>query len=215
MAGSTVVRSLSPLPPRTRIWFVAKSTSWTRSRTAFEHAQARPVQQAGHEPRRALEPLDHRAQLVAGQDDWQSLRALGTHDAVEPRQVDRQHVTVEEQERAQRLVLGRGGHPALDRERVEDAGDLGSTQLGRMTLAMEEDVPVDPGDVGLFCAATIVAGAQGVSHAVEKAGLGCVRGPGLADRETGGPAPDCVDHRSERSWKGHANRPLSFRPRRL
>src|SRR2546425_7268723 len=36
--GSIVTRSLSPLPPRTTIWLVAKSTSWTRSR---QHSSTR------------------------------------------------------------------------------------------------------------------------------------------------------------------------------
>ena len=37
--------------------------------TALEHAETRPVEQAGHEPGHALELLEHRAHLVPGQDD--------------------------------------------------------------------------------------------------------------------------------------------------
>ena len=44
--------------------------------TALEHAQTRPVEQAGHEPWHAFELLEHRAHLVPGQDDRQALRAL-------------------------------------------------------------------------------------------------------------------------------------------
>ena len=44
---------------------------------------------------------------------------MAMHDVVEPGQGDVEHVAVEEQERAQRLVLRRGGDPALDRQRAQ------------------------------------------------------------------------------------------------
>ncbi len=51
----------------------------------------------------------------------QSLGALGADDTVEPGEVDVQHVPVQEQEGAQRLVLGRGGDMAIDGQRGEEA----------------------------------------------------------------------------------------------
>jgi hypothetical protein len=50
-----------------------------------------------------------------------------------------QDVAVEEQERAQRLVLGGGGNLALDGEGAEEARDLGGAHLGGMALVVEED----------------------------------------------------------------------------
>jgi hypothetical protein len=38
----------------------------------------------------------------------------GANDIVEPGQILMQHVTVEEQERTQRLILSRRSHPTLD-----------------------------------------------------------------------------------------------------
>ncbi len=55
-------------------------------------------------------------------------------------------VAVEEQERAQRLVLGRGSHPTLDGQGTEKVSDFGRAHLGGMALAVEEDVAADPPD---------------------------------------------------------------------
>jgi hypothetical protein len=65
---------------------------------ALQNAKAGPVEEAGHEPRGPGEPLEHGPHLLAREDDRQALRALRAHDFVEPRQVDRQHFSVEEQE---------------------------------------------------------------------------------------------------------------------
>ena len=127
----------------------------------LEHAEAGAVEQAGHEARYAVELLEHGADLVAAEDDGQPLGALGTHDAVEPGKVDLQHVAVQEQEGAQGLVLGRGRDVAAHGQRGEEAGDLWGAHLGRVALAVEEDVALDPRDVGVFGPAAIGAGAQG------------------------------------------------------
>ena len=105
---------------------------------ALEPPEPGAVEQAGHGAWHALQPLEHRPDLVAGEDDRQPVAALGTHDPVQPGQVDLQHIPVQEQEGAQRLVLGRGGHPVVDGQRGEEAGDLWNTHLGRMALGVEE-----------------------------------------------------------------------------
>ena len=66
----------------------------------LENPQAGAIEQAGHEPRRALELLEHGADLLASQDDGQTLRTLRAHDALEPGQVQLEHVAVEKQEGA-------------------------------------------------------------------------------------------------------------------
>jgi len=81
-----------------------------------------------------------------------------------------QDVAIEEQERTQCLVLGRRGNPALDSQGAEEASNFGRSHLGGMTLAVEEDVAADPPHVGFFGAATAVAKAVGLSHAVEQLG---------------------------------------------
>jgi hypothetical protein len=64
---------------------------------ALEHPQACSVEQARHEAGRAIESLEHGADLVAGENDGQPRGTLGAHDAVEPREVHLQHVLVQEQ----------------------------------------------------------------------------------------------------------------------
>jgi hypothetical protein len=83
------------------------------------------------------EALDHGANLLTGEDDGQARRTLGAHDLVEPGKLDAQHLSIEEQERAQRLVLRRGGHVALDCERAEKTRDLRPAHLDRMSLAVK------------------------------------------------------------------------------
>jgi hypothetical protein len=148
---------------------------------AFEQPEPGSVEQVRHEPGRALQPLEHCPDLVAGEDDRQAHGAFRAHDPVEPRQVDLQHVPVQEQEGAQGLVLGGGGHPAIDRQRGEEAGHFRGAHLGRMALgAEEEDVALDPRDVGLLGAPAVVASAQGGANAVEEARPG--RGHRNGDR---------------------------------
>jgi len=113
---------------------------------------------------------DDRAHLVAGQDDGEVFRALGPDHAIKPGQVLLQDVAVEEQERAQRLVLGGGRDFALDGQGTEEARDLGGAHVGGMALAVEEDVPADPSDVRLLGAAAAVAEAVGFADAVEELG---------------------------------------------
>lgn len=72
---------------------------------ALEHAQACSVEQAGHESGWAGEAVEERAHLVAREDHRESHGALGADDVVEPRQIDAEDVAVEEEKRAQRLVL--------------------------------------------------------------------------------------------------------------
>jgi len=174
--------------------------------TALENAEAGAIEEAGHEPRWAGEPLEHGPHLVAGENDWQSLGSLCAHDVVEPRQVDRQHVTIEEQERAQGLVLGGGGDASLDGEGAQEPRDLGRAQLDGMALAVEEDEPADPGNVGLLGPAAVMTGAQGLANAVEQTGLGRVGGRGFPDREGREAfARDGIQRPAERRWRVHTS----------
>src|SRR5712692_9628459 len=165
-AGSIVTRSFRPLPSRIMSWFVAKSTSFTR-RPALQQAQARAVQQDRHQPWHAIEPPEDGADLLARQHDRQVLGPLGPDDVVEPRQLDAEHVAIQKQQGAQRLVLGRGRDFVLDRERGQELGDLGGAHLHGMALAVEKDVALDPVDVRFLGATAVVSRADSLSDAVE------------------------------------------------
>jgi hypothetical protein len=81
----------------------------------FHDPEAGTVQQGGHEARHPVKPLEQGTDLIAAEDNRKPLRAPRAHDAIEPREIHRQHVLVQEQERAQRLILGRGGDLPIDR----------------------------------------------------------------------------------------------------
>ena len=150
--------------------------------TALEEAQAGAIEQRRHEPLCAVELADDGAHLVAAENDREVSRPLGPDDVIEPGQILMQNVPVEKQKSAERLVLGRGGDPALDRQGAQKPRDLSGTHLGGMALAVEEDVAADPADVRLLGAATAVAKADGLAHAVEKPWR---TGAGFAHEEAG------------------------------
>jgi hypothetical protein len=138
---------------------------------AFQQAKSRTVQQDRHEPWHAVELLEDGADLVACQHDGQVLGPLGPDDVVEPRELDAEHLTIEEKQGAQGLVLGGGRDFVVNGERRQERGDFGRAHLSRVALVVEEDVPLDPVDVRLLGAAAIVPGADGLAHAVEEAGF--------------------------------------------
>src|SRR5262245_64212548 len=77
---------------------------------AFEDPEPGSIEQAGHETRHALEPIEDGSDLFTAEDDWQTPGAFGAHDLIEPGQRDSEHVPVEEQDGAQGLILRGGGH---------------------------------------------------------------------------------------------------------
>src|SRR5262249_57636561 len=83
-------------------------------------------------------------------------------------QIAVEDVTVEKEQCAQRLIVGRRRHLALDREEAEKLRDFWRPHLGGMALAVKQDVPADPSDVGLLGAAAAVAQPIGLAHAIQQ-----------------------------------------------
>jgi len=90
------------------------------------------------------------------------------HDAVEPGDLLAEHLAVQEQQRAQRLVLRGGRHLSPDGERRQELRHLSRSHLGGMALAVKQNVPADPREVRFFRATAVVACAYGVAHTVEE-----------------------------------------------
>ena len=126
----------------------------------LEETKASSVEQDRHEPVNAAELTDDGANFVAGQHHGQAGGPLGPDDVVEPRQLLPEHLTVKEEQRTQRLVLGGASDMALDGQGRQEPRHLGPTHLERMPLAMEVDVPADTRDVGLLGAAAVVLGSR-------------------------------------------------------
>jgi hypothetical protein len=77
-------------------------------------------------------------------------------------------VAVEEEERAQRLVLGAGAHSPPDGEIREKRDDLLWAHVLGMALSVVEDESPHPGDVGLLGPQAVVTLARGDPNAVEE-----------------------------------------------
>jgi hypothetical protein len=136
---------------------------------AFEQSEARTVQQERDELWAAIETIEDRADLLPRQHDRQPLRSLSPHDVIEPRELLLEDDPIEEYESIERLILGRRGHARVYGQRREKACDFGRGHLGGMPLVMEEDVALDPVDVGFLGLTAVMTGANGVTDAIEQA----------------------------------------------
>jgi hypothetical protein len=90
------------------------------------------------------------------------LRALGSDQVVEPRQLDAENLAIEEQECVEGLGLGRGRDSLTHRERRQERRDFRRAHLGGVALAVEEDVALGPVDVRLLGPAAVVACANAI-----------------------------------------------------
>jgi hypothetical protein len=148
------------------IWFLEKSMSLTRSR-ALEEAQAGAIQQDRHEPRCAPQLTEESTHLVSARDYGQADCLLGPDHVVEPGQLLAEDVAVQEEERAQRLVLRGRRHVARGGQRARELAHLRRAHLGRMALAMEEDVAAGPRHIRLLGPPTVMTGADGLTNSVQ------------------------------------------------
>ena len=67
-------------------------------------------------------------------------------------------------------TLGRGSDLVLHGERGQESRDLGGPHLGGVPLALEEDEPPDPVDVGFLGPAAVVPGTDGLANPIEESG---------------------------------------------
>jgi len=116
-----------------------------------------------------------------------------------------QDLAIEEEQRAQRLVLRGRRDVALDGQGTQEPRDLGRAHLGGVTLVVKEDVAADPSDVGLLGAGAAVAGAQRRPHAIQQARRGRSRRLRHGARLPG-PRP--------RARRGHGDTPAVASPHR-
>jgi len=158
---------------------------------ALHESHAGSVEQAGHEPGRAVEEIEDRAYLVACQDDGQAAGLLGAHDSLEPVHSLGKDVAIEEEQRIERLVLSGGADLADDRKAGEEPDDFGVAHLRGMPLAVEVDEAPDPVGVRAIGGAAVVLHADGSVNEVHEpqGGLGVTRGTlakGHGDAKTHG-----------------------------
>jgi len=159
---------LWPFASRTRIAVRAELDVLHAQPQALEQPHAAPVEKRRDELRRPAHPADQGANLRSGQHRRQTLRPLRTNDGLERRQRLLEHVSVEEEQRGQRLVLRGGADPAVDGEVGEEGVDLRLAHLDWMPLAVKDDKAPDPRDVGLLGSETVVTRPDRQAHPVEE-----------------------------------------------
>lgn len=74
---------------------------------ALQEAQTRAVEQGCDQPGRTAQRVKEGAYLTRRQHDRQALLLLGADHAVQPREIDAEHLLVEEEQGGLGLVLGR------------------------------------------------------------------------------------------------------------
>lgn len=143
----------------------------------FHDPQARAVEKPPDEGVHAAQPIEHPQDFFAREDHRQALRRPGALDVFEPRQLDVEHLLVEEEQRALRLVLRRSGNVPRDRKMGQERFDFGRTGRRRVALVVEPDEASNPVDVRLLSAEAVVLQPNLVPHAGEQARrVGAVHG---------------------------------------
>lgn len=137
---------------------------------AFHQPQPGSIEEAGHQPGRAVELIEDGVDLVAGQDGGQALGPTGGDDAGPLLERLTENLAIEEKDGAEGLILGRGGDIPLDGQVGQERFQLGDAHLPGMALAVEEDESPDPIDVGIFRPDAVMQDADPIPHLVEQPG---------------------------------------------
>ena len=117
---------------------------------AFEQAHPGAVQQAPEQRRHAFEPRQHCLHFGVREHHRQALSRHRSAQRRHPRHVDAEHLTVEKEQRAQRLAMRARRDVALIGEHRQIGLHLDRAQISGMAHAGPAHEVADPVDVGLF-----------------------------------------------------------------
>ncbi len=134
---------------------------------AFHQAQPAAVEQAGHELVGAGEAAQDLLDFLAGEDRGERFGAMGADELGGEVEFEVEDRAVEEEQGAERLVLGGGRDVVVDGEGGEKRFDVVGGEVGGVALVVEEDEAADPVQVGGFGARGVVAQAEGGAGVVE------------------------------------------------
>lgn len=135
--------------------------------------QSGPIKQLGHEARGPREVGQHVPDFTHRQDRGQSSLALDTPEPFELANVDLQDVSVQKEDRVERLRLRGRGYLLVARQVVDEGSDAVGADRNGVLLGMEVDVAPDPVAVGLFRSPAEVPTPADLGDAIHEAlGLG-------------------------------------------
>ena len=137
----------------------------------IENPQSRSIQEQCHQARHAIKAAKHGTHLLAREDNRQPLGTFGADHSFNQARIDFQHTAIEKEQGAKGLVLGGGRNVSVNGQMGQKGIDLGRPHLQRVALVVEENVPLDPIDVGCFGPDAVVAEAAGFADPVEQPGL--------------------------------------------
>jgi len=137
---------------------------------AFEVAQSRTVEQAGHQQSRAAQFGKQPLHLLHRKHRRQAHRAFRPRHAVEPAQIAPEHLFVEEQQRSERLPLSGCCDAAFRRQVRQEGGRLGFAKLSRVPLSVEINIALDPMNIGFLRAAAVIQALDRSPYLVEQSG---------------------------------------------
>ena len=120
------------------------------------YAQAGAIDQPQHQALRALDQRQNAPHLGFVQHCGQTNRLLRADKISQPRQIDLKHHLVKEEQRRQRLLLGRCRHIPLCRQMGKKRRHLSRPHLTRVAHPVEPDEAADPMDIGALCPYAVV-----------------------------------------------------------
>jgi len=137
-----------------------------------DHANEAPYTAALHKGvySLAIHPRQHPSQLLDRQHHRQTLRPFRECDVVHPSQVNAQHLLEEEQQGAQRLVLGGRRNLARHRKMAQELFHLRRTHVLRLSLMVEQNEALDPVQIRLLGAKAVMTQPNSVPHLFQQAG---------------------------------------------
>src|ERR671915_1095143 len=103
-----------------------------------------------------IEMGKHRPHLSTSQDHRQACWPLRPLQIIEPPKFSPEHLLIEEHQSAERLVLGGSRHLPLCRQMADKRRNLAVPQGFGVTVTVKQDKALDPLEIGLFGAATVV-----------------------------------------------------------
>ena len=134
----------------------------------LKQAQSASIHERADQPDETMDMGQDISHLVPSQDDWDMDWALGVDQVSLPFKAAAKDLLKEEQEGGQGLVLGPSTDLAVVGQVRKKVAHVGPGHGFRVALAVKQDEPANPCDVGLFGARAVVTRAQVGAHAVEQ-----------------------------------------------